>query len=344
MRTFKALRGVGVAACLAAGVVLGVASGASGAPLKICVPEKEGAAIKTAKGGVCSAKTTATVLLPEAEEEKLAAILPYEKYVASGIGGKPTIEVSGVNVQIVNGTGATTDVNGEGNLVIGYDENPAKHAQTGSHDLILGEEQTFTSYAGLVAGSTNSITAPYASVSGGLANAASDSYSTVGGGGENKASGLGASVSGGTKNTASAEYASISNGYRNTASAAYSSVSGGALNTAGGRYSSVSGGVAGSVSGENASLSGGFDNDATGENSSVSGGVYNEAEGVDASVSGGDGNLALGGVLRSAAAPVTTPAANTRRSAAGSAILRAQTRPTRSAAATRTRRAAHTRR
>ncbi|HUH81925.1 MAG TPA: hypothetical protein VLZ06_11425 [Solirubrobacteraceae bacterium] len=33
----------------------------------------------------------------------------------------------------------------EGALVIGYDEDPGNHTQTGSHDLIVGQEQQFTS-------------------------------------------------------------------------------------------------------------------------------------------------------------------------------------------------------
>ncbi len=49
-----------------------------------------------------------------------------------------------VNVQIVNGTGKTASVNGTGNLVIGYDETPG--TQSGSHNLVLGTSQTYTSY------------------------------------------------------------------------------------------------------------------------------------------------------------------------------------------------------
>jgi hypothetical protein len=41
-----------------------------------------------------------------------------------------------VNVQLVNGEGHTATTNGEGNLVLGYDENPGE--QTGSHDLVVG--------------------------------------------------------------------------------------------------------------------------------------------------------------------------------------------------------------
>ncbi len=60
-------------------------------------------------------------------------------------------------MQIVNGEGKTASANSEGNLVIGYDEEPG--TQTGSHNLVLGERQTFMSYGGFLDGFSNSITA-----------------------------------------------------------------------------------------------------------------------------------------------------------------------------------------
>ena len=158
------------------------------------------------------------MLLPEAEEETLAAILTYEKYVASGVGGKPTIQVSGANLQVVNGEGKTASANGEGNLVIGYDENPGTKRgkpglQTGSHDLILGEEQEFTTYGGILAGYWNTITGPFASVTGGASNSATGQWASISGGGGNTASGQTSSVSGGNINTASGELSSAGGGF-----------------------------------------------------------------------------------------------------------------------------------
>jgi collagen triple helix repeat protein len=162
-----------------------------------------------------------------AQTEQLKSLLPYVSFLAAGVGGKPTIQFSGVNVQIVNGEGKTATVNGEGNLVIGYDENTGKHEQTGSNNLILGEEQTFTSYAGIDAGFSDTISAPFA---------------TVTGGGFNKATFKEATVSGGWANTASKENASVSGGRENKATNEYASVSGGALNTASGKFASIFGG------------------------------------------------------------------------------------------------------
>ena len=96
--------------------------------------------------------------LSQSEITLLKHILPHINYIGAGVGGKPTIQFSGVNVQVVNGEGKTATTNGEGNLVIGYDENP--RAQTGSHNLILGEEQEFTAYAGIDAGLLSSRSLP----------------------------------------------------------------------------------------------------------------------------------------------------------------------------------------
>jgi hypothetical protein len=159
------------------------------------------------------------------QAEQLKALLPYVRFVGNGVAGKPTVQFSAVNVQIVNGEGKTRSTNGEGNLVIGYDEAPGE--QTGSHNLVLGVVQTFTSYAGIDAGTHNGISAPFASVSGGAFDIA---------GGE------AASVSGGFGNTASGETSSVSGGDENTASGIVSSVSGGAQNKAKGSASSIFGG------------------------------------------------------------------------------------------------------
>ena len=69
-----------------------------------------------------------------------------------------TLQFSGMNLQLVNGVGGTETTNGLGNLIIGYNEGP--RIQTGSHNLVLGEGATFTSYGGLIGGDNNTLAAP----------------------------------------------------------------------------------------------------------------------------------------------------------------------------------------
>jgi hypothetical protein len=245
--------------------------------LNVCVPEKEGTAIVTPKVGVCEAKYNSSVLLPQAEAEKLEKILPHIKYEEKGVDGKPTIKFSGVNVQIVNGEGKTATVNGEGNVVIGYDESeatekPESTEKGGSHNLILGNYQTYTSYGGIIAGLKNTISGPWASVTGGEDNTASNFYTSVTGGYNNTASGHESSVSGGRGNKAEAEWSSISGGGGNTASGNASSISGGNNNTASALYSSISGGELNTTKGNFAWVGGGYKNTAEGELSAIFGG------------------------------------------------------------------------
>lgn len=170
------------------------------------------------------------IKLPEGGLETLNDIAPHLSYEAAGIDAKPTIRFSGVNVQIVNGEGKTEITNGEGNLVIGYDEMIGTPPQTGSHNLVIGTENTYTSYGGLVAGWGNGITAPYASVSGGNYNTATGFAASVTGGFLNNAGGRD-----GTPNL----MASVSGGYGNEAEGAYSAILGGhgvKLNTEFGIY------------------------------------------------------------------------------------------------------------
>jgi hypothetical protein len=301
----------------------------------ICVPERASTSLlSTNTKGECPAKVINKVTvnyksepLPgKTELEKLDKLLPHVNFVESGVAGKPTIQFSGVNVQVVSGAGKTNAaVNGEGNLVIGYDENKeGKHLQTGSHDLLLGEEQSFTSFGGIVGGYSNTISGEFASVTSGDGNTASGKFSSVSGsasstasevassvsgGVVNKASGINASVSGGSLNTASGARSSVSagehntasgesswvgGGQKNTAKVPFASVSGGQENTASGNFSSVSGGFFNSASGEFASLSGGSDSIASAASSSIDGGLHNHASAASSWIGGGDLNSAEG--------------------------------------------------
>lgn len=194
----------------------------------------------------------------------------------------------GCNVHIRNRMGMTDSKDGSvgvgrgtGNLIIGYDEDGlGDKDRTGSHNVVVGGEHTYSSYGGLVAGYRNSLTGANASVTGGTFNEAQGSKTSVSGGYANVAIGDSSSVSGGAGNKTNGIQASVSGGLNNEALSDLSSVSGGAGNQAAmGRYSSVSGGFRNVAAGEGAIVSGGFQNTAWGTHSSVLGGQDNTAAG-----------------------------------------------------------------
>jgi hypothetical protein len=195
--------------------------------------------LSTLQGQVSTLQTDDATLTGEVSA--LNATLSKVSYNPLGLNGKPTLTITGANLQIISGSGHTDATpNGLGNLIIGYDESPG--VQTGSHNLMLGQYQAFTSYGGLIAGRSNTLSGPFSDVFG-EQNTASGPFTSVSGGFNDTASGNGASVSGGDYNTASSLTASVSGGESNTASGELSSVSGGYSNTASGFASSVLGGV-----------------------------------------------------------------------------------------------------
>jgi GAF domain-containing protein len=130
----------------------------------------------------------------------------------------------GCNVHVRSGAGATNaPVNGLGNLIVGYNEIDPRFPEdrTGSHNLVVGPEHTYSSHGGLVAGFSNEVSGPHASVSGGF---------------DSRASGIGASVSGGDTNVASGNFASVSGGFSNQASGVAASASGGIAHHATGSF------------------------------------------------------------------------------------------------------------
>jgi hypothetical protein len=261
----------------------GSATAAGG--IQLCVPAKEGKPLVTPKGGNCKAGFTLTELGAEGKEgpqgergpeggegkqgpegasafsseelEVLRSLAGHVHFISEGVAGKPTIQFSGVNVQVVSGAGKTNaPVNGAGNLIIGYDE--GSRVQTGSHNLVLGGEQSFTSFGAVIGGYKNAVTAPYASVSGGYGS------------------------------TASGELSAVSGGLENEASSREAVVSGGLLGYAGGIAASVGGGIANFASGEGAAVSGGTFNDAY-ATSSLAAGAFNRAKGKNSVVVGNGG-------------------------------------------------------
>ncbi len=159
------------------------------------------------------------------------------------VSGKTTT-FTACNVQIVNGLGATDGnpndptnknndavTNGLGNLIIGYNFNEFNN-ESGSHNLILGDGNSYRSYGGILAGFANTISAPYASITGGYGNIANGIYSSISGGEDNEASGQSSSILGGQLNYASALTTTICGGQFNSATGFASSVAAGYSNEA----------------------------------------------------------------------------------------------------------------
>ncbi len=213
--------------------------------------------------------------------KRLAALEYKLQYIS---GGPNEVVITGANLRIVNGLGATQTTNGLGNLIVGYNE-PRRvgfpTVRTGSHNVVVGEAHNFSRFGGMVVGFQNEISGDFSSVSGGLENTASGDWSSVSGGPHNSAIGTYSSVSGGHDNTASGPGASVTGGRNNTASGIEAVVSGGPFNTASGHWSSVSGGQQNTARGERSSISGGEGNEASGFVSSVSGGLQRTAPGTN---------------------------------------------------------------
>jgi hypothetical protein len=108
-----------------------------------------------------------------------------------------TITFSNVNLQLVNGRGATAETNGKGNLIVGYNEyRGGGDARSGSHNIIVGSKNSYSSYGGIVSGASNDIAGRYASVIGGHNNYAVGEFSTITGGAKNNAKGKYTSING----------------------------------------------------------------------------------------------------------------------------------------------------
>ncbi|MGE3164134.1 MAG: hypothetical protein AB7O52_04470 [Planctomycetota bacterium] len=239
----------------------------------------------------------------------LQEILPHLSRVEldDGLGGTvPTIRLTGVNLQIVNGSGATNGnpaspnsvngmTNGTGNLIVGYNEfGTGGNNRTGSHNLVVGSALQYERWGGAVLGQGNVIRGAWSSVTGGNANTAIGDYAAITGGLNNEAAGDYSSISGGQFNASSGDIGWVGGGNANEAAGVESCVSGGASNTALGAASAVSGGEFNSADGDRASVAGGRANSAVGLGAVVVGGQDNFAGGVRAAVFGGQRNEADG--------------------------------------------------
>ncbi len=245
-----------------------------------------------------------------------------------GFGGVvPMLRIQGANVRLINGLGATngtpadptstnpldTNVNGLGNVVLGYLEDSTtlpETPHTGSHNLVIGTGLEYTSFGGIVHGADQFLRAPYGTLLGGRENGiwGGNAASAIGGRGNALIAGYGSAVGGyqnlvtavytaavgGHYNDVRGEAATISGGFRNLASGLQASVSGGQDAVASGTEATVAGGHTGTASGNNATVLGGQGLVASGSQSVASGGYANRAEGPNAVAAGGQECVASG--------------------------------------------------
>jgi hypothetical protein len=130
----------------------------------ICIPDTAGAAV-TSGGplGACNNGTAVKMPATAADQQKLIDLLPYITYKAAGIGQKPTLKFTGLNVQISKkeypGYGNT---DGTGNLIIGdsgdnYYAATSDYRYSGSENLIMGSSNQWRARASLIVGENNRV-------------------------------------------------------------------------------------------------------------------------------------------------------------------------------------------
>jgi hypothetical protein len=165
------------------------------------------ASLENSVAALLSADTTLLTSLQAAQTQiqtMQAQITALESRPAGGSGGIPDLEkyvsinpntlngvqgphliFKGVNVHVQSGSGTTVDTTGLGNLIVGYNEavqNGTGLNRLGSHNLVGGQMNAFSSSGGLVFGSNNTLAGRYAAILGGEQNNATGWYSTVYGG------------------------------------------------------------------------------------------------------------------------------------------------------------------
>jgi hypothetical protein len=197
------------------------------------------------------------VVCDDALAELTARVEQLETLLAAVSIDGDTVVLTGVNLQVVSGAGATDEEpNGTGNIIVGYDEDEDDD-KSGSHYIVVGPGHSYSASGGMVLGVDNASFA------------------------------VGASVLGGEQNAANQQSSVVVGGRLNQADAAESVVVGGVLNKAQGARSVISSGERNLTRGFGSHVGGGRDNIARGNNSHVSGGRLNDAAAAQSVVGGG---------------------------------------------------------
>ena len=148
-----------------------------------------------------------------------------------------TARFTGLNIQIVNGEGRTNTSNCKGNLIIGYNEvnNETGVNRGGSHNLVLGIRHNYSSYAGILNGVANTITADgeYCSIMNGRECFATTSHVSICNGTDHKGNASLSTIVGGFDNGGTGTHSVVVGGVNNRADGSNSVILGGLGQTAG---------------------------------------------------------------------------------------------------------------
>jgi hypothetical protein len=194
-------------------------------------------ALKTQQNQLTALLQQVEALAREVRSLKANSVLDLNGYLTYDTSnGYPVALFRGINVQIVNGTGQTQTANGLGNLIVGYNRPSAgsfvcslgtadseadcragggvwaQSHKSGSHNIVGGDFNSYSSWGGVILGAENAILGPYSTVLGGARNRAGGSLSSIGGGSSNTATGVYGTVGGGLSNRALGDFSSVSGG------------------------------------------------------------------------------------------------------------------------------------
>jgi len=192
------------------------------------------------------------------------------------------------NIVLRNGTGTTDgETNGKGNLVIGYNEIDDDSARVGSHNMVLGMANSYSSFGGIIAGYDNVQRGEYSSILGGTDNLVTGSRAVIVSGQSNIASGENSVAIAGSTNEAEAQGAVTITGQSNVASGIFSTVTAGSSNDTSGLYAAVVGGDGNEAAGQASVVLSGQFNLANARSSAIVAGTENTTNGNTSAILAG---------------------------------------------------------
>lgn len=124
---------------------------------------------------LANALTALTNRVTALETENAALKTKTASMSLQSVDGQPVVRFTGVNLQLVDGTGDTYGTpNGTGNLIVGYNANYYAYSRAGSHNIVIGDDHGYSRNGALIAGHSDQALNDSVSITGGKANTASN--------------------------------------------------------------------------------------------------------------------------------------------------------------------------